>query len=371
MAKYKKNIVIIITIFFIVFLISSVIVFLHSRNAKTNTKNITAATKNNKQTISTENIDKSPNSKSDVNSRDSLYKMFYGKWKVNKVLAVDVRIGPSKDYKDIIGKTIEYSYNNIKIDDIEMLNNPEYDFILAPTEPNTCVIETLPSISELGIQGKYFAAVDVANRFNSSEVMIGGQFYIKDNLTLIMFDNYAYYELTRISNDESPNIGFSNDALKNATTKKTNGGNYNTTKDNFRDPLYKLFYGEWKINRVLAVDEKKGSSKESKNIIGKTIEYSYDNIKFNKNIKIDKPIYHFILAPTEPDKTIIENLPSIKELGMQGKYFIGIEVADNADIIGSQFYVKDDSTLIMFYQGTYYELTRISHTEDTAIGFPG
>jgi hypothetical protein len=200
MQNYKRNVIIAISVFNIIILILNIFLFLHKNIDKSSTyKNVAV-----KKTKISNNI-----SNDYMDEMDNLpYKMYYGKWKVNKIVGEDPRWGVSESSKNLIGHTIEYSRDSIKIDNVTKLTNPEYNTITAPVNPNFSVVENLPSLGNLGIQGKYFDLVDVSNSYKVKGDYFGGDFIIKDDTTLIMYQNYLYFELKRISRIEDPTIAF-------------------------------------------------------------------------------------------------------------------------------------------------------------------
>lgn len=154
----------------------------------------------------------------------------------------------------------------------------------------------------------------------------------------------------------------------------TSISNSRNNKDT-RDYFYKMFYGKWEITEIISVDPRFGVSEASKRLIGQTIEYSFDNIKINEKVELENPIFYTALVPTEPDFTLIENLPSVGMLGIEGDYFAYVHIGNWFDgdkpFIGTNFFVKDDSTLILIEYNTYFEMKRMTRIENPIIALPG
>lgn len=138
------------------------------------------------------------------------------------------------------------------------------------------------------------------------------------------------------------------------------------------DTEYKMFYGEWEVAEVLGRHQKEPLEMEiAEELIGNSIAFYREEILIDGIQVVKDPGYHFTIIPVIPDKKYIRYMPSLKEIGITGNYFIYVYIYNvfdqTGDLFGAEFYIKDDQTLVMFYQEVYYELKRISYIEDAEI----
>lgn len=153
---------------------------------------------------------------------------------------------------------------------------------------------------------------------------------------------------------------------------KTTGDINNSDSTTAKDTEYKLFYGEWKVNKILGKHLTLSVETEiAEKILGKRITYSIDSVKNDDIEKVINPNYNYAIVPITQNKTYVEKMPSLQQLGIDGEYFVYVYVYNTTgqgdDILGTEFYIKDDSTLVMLYNDVYYELKRISYIEDAEI----
>ena len=149
--------------------------------------------------------------------------------------------------------------------------------------------------------------------------------------------------------------------------------NYSNNSIN-NDTEYKLFFGEWEVSKIvgqhqtLLVDINK-----AKRYLGKKVLFLQEKISFDNQVKITNPKYDLAVVPIiNQDKSYIEKMPSLKEIGINGEYFIYVYVnmyqENYSSFLGDEFYIKDDKTLVAFYNDVYYELKRVSYIEDAEYG---
>lgn len=133
------------------------------------------------------------------------------------------------------------------------------------------------------------------------------------------------------------------------------------------DEIKKIFYGKWKISSKLttapiyAMDEE-----EIKTFIGKEIIYTKDIYWFKHNEYINdkyfKPEYKIqVLSELQ----FWENHKGfyLEELGINKGLVISVEVKkSNGEICinpGSLFWIKDKDTLVLLWDGVYFEVKRM------------
>jgi hypothetical protein len=160
--------------------------------------------------------------------------------------------------------------------------------------------------------------------------------------------------------------------------QKSNITLQNNQKVEVIDSTYKLFYGTWEVTNVIGtsklsldINNEEDTLEKAKQTIGRIITYEKNSIK-NDNIEVYKnPHYKYAIIPVKnPEFEYIMYFSNVRELGLNGNYFVFVEVdiQDYGDTtFGSNFYIKDDDTLIAFYYDVEYELKRVSYIENADI----
>ena len=166
-------------------------------------------------------------------------------------------------------------------------------------------------------------------------------------------------------NDNNPS-----NVTDNTTQKNTN----NASNSIQRDKEYKMFYGEWKVTRIVGKPNRLSLyNEEAENFINQTISYTFDSVKINGVEDVKNPQYFIRLIPVTPDNAYIYGWPSLDEIGITGSYFAYVGTYNPGEFLAHEFYVKDDATLIMFRNNVYYELKRLSYIEgaESSLRCPG
>ncbi|MGG4143826.1 hypothetical protein ABEW34_11880 [Paenibacillus algorifonticola] len=141
---------------------------------------------------------------------DTAYKLFYGEWEISKVAGTDERFPPDLDVvQQEVGKKIIYSEDKVILDGKEIIENPNYSIAIIPVrDPRRQYIAYMPPLNEIGINGDYFVFVHVLNSVGNYVTDIGTMFYIKDDNTLIMYDDGGtYFEMKRIAHIKDAELG--------------------------------------------------------------------------------------------------------------------------------------------------------------------
>ncbi|MHB8131615.1 MAG: hypothetical protein ACYDEX_21750 [Mobilitalea sp.] len=139
-----------------------------------------------------------------------------------------------------------------------------------------------------------------------------------------------------------------------------------------RDGGYKMFYGEWEVTKIVGVDIRYPNypidMERAESLIGRRVSYTYQSFKLEDVEMLKDPIYTIEILPVEKNKSYIGGMPTLEEIGITGNYFAFISIHNVNDLLGdmdgTEFYVKDDNTLILFERDVYYELKRISYIEN-------
>jgi hypothetical protein len=133
--------------------------------------------------------------------------------------------------------------------------------------------------------------------------------------------------------------------------------------DNSRLIMQPEYYGKWKVNKAYKTGTISTLSLDDINkVIGKVIIYSPDSAIF-ENDKCNKPFYKEMIYSQEKFES--ESKTNFDDLDIMAETVTGVEIYTDEkykniwDNMADSFFVKDKNTLILFYEGTYFELARI------------
>lgn len=145
----------------------------------------------------TEQIYVKVNEKNDysLTSVDTRYKLFFGEWEVTKIIAEHQRFGGDENAEDLLGTVFYYNHDIMKKDDLIISNAPIYRYYVLPAS-NARFLQGMPLPSEIGINGDFWVYIEIKTEDIFQE---GTSFYIKDDETLIFYDNNVFYEVKRKS----------------------------------------------------------------------------------------------------------------------------------------------------------------------------
>lgn len=131
---------------------------------------------------------------------------------------------------------------------------------------------------------------------------------------------------------------------------------------------YKLFYGEWKVEEVLFEHPRIGPDEGYLDIIGKTVYYDKTLYKEDGNMISDEPFYDIAIIP-RTNKPFESDFWGEFDMGLGDKYFVFVSI--NFDWVfderefpfASEFYIKDDNTLILSSHNCLYRMSRVSYID--------
>lgn len=130
------------------------------------------------------------------------------------------------------------------------------------------------------------------------------------------------------------------------------------------DGSYKLYFGEWKVEKILCENERFGADEDAQDLMGSTFYYSVDEVKKDGVIIGNNPSYKCYIIPKNEYK-YLANMATPEELGISGDFTVYVHIlADEIVTTGSSFYIKDDNTLILYENNAFYEMKRISYISD-------
>ena len=142
------------------------------------------------------------------------------------------------------------------------------------------------------------------------------------------------------------------------------------------DDAHKFFYGVWKFTDVVSQHGRLGGDEGYEDVIGTQVAYSPDVYLCNENV-VRYPTYLMYIFPQDPDRynPFLEDQRQInlKNLLPDARYFIWIQIVNKGgidfegDILGNEFFLKDENTMYAFDYNCIYEMKRIGGVEDINI----
>jgi uncharacterized protein YxeA len=152
-------------------------------------------------------------------------------------------------------------------------------------------------------------------------------------------------------------------AFEDETTKTTSSTESQTESQvNSNDTAQEIFYGDWIISRLLNYNGIGSYSNDdiNKKIIGNQLSFSKeqsssfgDDLSYMKNI-INNPTYEKLAL--SKDDFEAKNDISFDSIGVKEESITEINVIDSNNDIQCDFYIVDQSTLILYGGGAYFEL---------------
>ncbi len=118
------------------------------------------------------------------------------------------------------------------------------------------------------------------------------------------------------------------------------------------------YLGTWQITSSTSGAYSAMSEEECSGLVGTRFEYFNDYAIYDDQHRLDSPQY-FESTLTADDFSSIYKGNSLETLGIF-KDSIQVVAIENASGIGDTFYIKDENTLIIPWDGVFFELQRIS-----------
>ena len=177
----------------------------------------------------------------------------------------------------------------------------------------------------------------------------------------------ADFEQTEVDNQET-NIEDETESVSANFERK--GSKYKA------DDAHKFFYGVWEFTDVVSQHGRLGGDEGYEDVIGTQVAYSPDVYLCNENV-VRYPTYLMYIFPQDPDRynPFLEDQRQInlKNLLPDARYFIWIQIVNKGgidfegDILGNEFFLKDENTMYAFDYNCIYEMKRIGGVEDINI----
>lgn len=158
------------------------------------------------------------------------------------------------------------------------------------------------------------------------------------------------------------------DSVLESTDSSPSDNRNDTATPKYIDADYKLFFGEWKIEKIIA-SGRGGPDENAEELIDRTLKYDYNLFCNDSSIISEEPYYRIGLLPTDIPP-YIRFFPTFKELGIAGPYVAIVTVkVDDLDSFGGYFFVKDDSTILLVERNAIYEVNRTAYLPTAEISY--
>lgn len=173
---------------------------------------------------------------------------------------------------------------------------------------------------------------------------------------------------------QSPTTTNTTDTTKDNTTNKVNSNSNPSIISNSKNNATTVqneesFYGKWVIEK--AVGYLRGGTytgDDIKKIAGKKLSFSKeqsscfgDNTSY-LNDTVKNPTYKKSVITS--DEFLKDWLVPISTLTINSNTVTEIEIDDAKKIPACTFFIKDDNTLILYGGGTFFELSRVTQTQN-------
>ena len=141
------------------------------------------------------------------------------------------------------------------------------------------------------------------------------------------------------------------------------------------DDAHKFFYGIWEFTKVVSQHSGLGGDEGYEDVIGTQVAYSPDIYLCNGNV-IRYPTYLMNIFPQDPDQYNPflgdQRQTNLKDLLPGARYFIWIQIVNkggvasvaDGELLGNEFFLKDENTMYAFDYNCIYEMKRIGGVED-------
>lgn len=117
-----------------------------------------------------------------------------------------------------------------------------------------------------------------------------------------------------------------------------------------------VYYGDWKITSSVATSEVYALSQdEIDGFINTALTYSADTMTLNRTSEA-VPSYEETTLTAEEFKTQFG--AALSDIGIDGEEVVSVSVGIQGNMFGCYFYEKDENTLIVYYEGVFFEAER-------------
>lgn len=125
----------------------------------------------------------------------------------------------------------------------------------------------------------------------------------------------------------------------------------------------KSYYGTWKVESVAGTAAAYAMSEEEiQEMLGTSLTYQEDLFLFQFPGK-DK--YDIQIGGYEEEGTLTNEMfeeaygNTLPNLGVEQEEVTGVQVASEGNVFGFMFYIIDDSTMLVYYEGVFFEAHKV------------
>lgn len=144
-----------------------------------------------------------------------------------------------------------------------------------------------------------------------------------------------------------------------------------------QNDAYKIYYGIWEITGIVCEHSRLGGNDGCEDIIGWQVTYLPTVFECG-GVSVENPNYLMTIFPADGSKSFIDDFIVTESILPNSDYFVWVQIVDKpswSDLgidydeygtekyTGSQFFIKDDTTLYCVANNCIYELSRISYMD--------
>ena len=184
--------------------------------------------------------------------------------------------------------------------------------------------------------------------------------------------------LQDVENTEQAGADGQETNIENAAQTETESANSTPERKGPKykaDDAHKFFYGIWELTKVVSQHSGLGGDEGYEDVIGTQVAYSPDIYLCNGTV-IRYPTYLMNIFPQDPDRYNPflgdQRQTNLEDLLPGARYFIWIQIVNkggvasvaDGELLGNEFFLKDENTMYAFDYNCIYEMKRIGGVED-------
>ena len=184
--------------------------------------------------------------------------------------------------------------------------------------------------------------------------------------------------LPDVTDTEQSGVDEQETNIENAAQTETESANSTPKRKGPKykaDDAHKFFYGIWEFTKVVSQHSGLGGDEGYEDVIGTQVAYSPDIYLCNGNV-IRYPTYLMNIFPQDPDRYNPflgdQRQTNLEDLLPGARYFIWIQIVNkggvasvaDGELLGNEFFLKDENTMYAFDYNCIYEMKRIGGVED-------
>ena len=184
--------------------------------------------------------------------------------------------------------------------------------------------------------------------------------------------------LQDVANTEQAGADGQETNIENAAQTETESANSTPKRKGPKykaDDAHKFFYGIWELTKVVSQHSGLGGDEGYEDVIGTQVAYLPDIYLCNGTV-IRYPTYLMNIFPQDPDRYNPflgdQRQTNLEDLLPGARYFIWIQIVNkggvdseaDGELLGTEFFLKDEDTMYAFDYNCIYEMKRIGGVED-------